>query len=147
MNRFSFLIFAAVASFGAPAFAAPGNDMCRFVAAAADGGADGAIDYIKTISKHWNENQRDKLSVVVGTEMEKFTYSGGQVYRIAHLPGVVEEFFLTLNLDTIVSSVYARVLYEGDSQNLTFVNIDFNSSYYDIISQPFLQEPEPINCR
>lgn len=147
MKRFSYLAFAALVGFSTPVLAAPADDMCKFVDAAADGGAEAAIDFVKTISKHWNDNQRDKLSVVVGTEMEKFTYSSGQVFRIAHLPGVVEEFLLTLNLDTIISSVYARVLYEGDGQDLTFVNIDFNSSYYDVIERPFLQEPEAISCR
>lgn len=135
-----------MAGFATPAWASPAEEMCKFVAAAAAGGAPAAIGYIDSIAQHWGDDARAKLPVVVGVEMEKFDYSGGQVYRIANLPNIVEEFFLTFNLDTIASSVYARVLYEGDGQDISFINIDFNSSYYDITDRPFMQAPVEVDC-
>lgn len=142
------IAIAGFAAFGlAPsAFASPAGEMCKFVAAAAAGGSPAAIGYLDSIAKNWSDDARAKLPVVVGVEMEKFDYSDGQVYRTANLPGVVEEFFLTLNLDGIASSVYARVLYEGDGDNISFINIDFNSSYYDITQQPFMQTPTEVEC-
>ena len=146
--KIAFAAFAGALMVGAAghANAAPADDMCKFVAAAAAGGAPAAIGYIESISKHWDDNARQKLSVVVGSEMDKFSYSGGQVFRIANMPGVVEEYFLTFNLSNIASSVYARVLYEGDGKEIKFINIDFNSSYYDITKQPFAQPPVEVDC-
>lgn len=84
----------AVTAFGfaTSALASPAEDMCKFVSTAAAGGAPAAIGFIDSIAQHWGADARAKLPVVVGVEMEKFTYSGGQVYRTANLPGIVEEF-------------------------------------------------------
>lgn len=122
------------------------SEMCRFVSIISTNNIPAAVEFLEGISTHWSEAQRAKLGVVIGSELEKFNYKSGQIYRTADLTGAVEEYFLVLNLSTIPSSVYARVLYEGDGNTLTFINIDVNSDYYDITSIPFAQEPKRIGC-
>ncbi len=142
------LIAAAAAAtlLAAPAQASPQSDMCTFVEILASEGVDAAIAYTEELAELWSPEQRAKLGVVVGTELEKFDYRGGQVYQIAELPGVIEEFFITLNL-TGAGSVYLRVLYEGNGRDaLSFINIDFQASYHDATEAPFLQPPKPVLC-
>lgn len=123
------------------------SEMCRFVSILSTNDIEGAVEYLESISTHWSEAQRAKLGVVIGSELDKFSYKSGQIYRTADLTNAVEEYFLVLNLSNIASSVYARVLYEGDGNTLDFINIDVNSDYYDITSRPFIQEPQLVGCQ
>jgi hypothetical protein len=138
---------AAVAALtSAPALAGPKDDMCRLVSILATEGVPAAVTFTEELAELWSPEQRAKLPVVVGAELEKFDYRGGQVYQIAELPGVVEEYFLTLNL-TGSGSVYLRVLYEGNGRDaLSFINIDFKASYHDALEDPFLQPPKSVAC-
>jgi len=129
-----------------PALATPKEDMCELVKILAGEGVQAAMKYTEQLAALWSPEQRAKLSVVVGAELEKFNYRDGQVYEIANLPAVIEEYFLTLNL-TGTGSVYMRVLYEGNGRDeLHFINIDFQASYHDSIKDPFLQPPKPVAC-
>lgn len=128
-----------------PALADPKADMCELTAILANEGVAAAVEYTEGLASGWPEDQRAKLGVVVGAELERFAYSGGQVYQTAELPGAIEEYFITLNLQG-GGSVYLRVLYEGSGGPLTFINIDFKASYYDAIERPFLQPPKPVTC-
>jgi hypothetical protein len=140
------LAAAALALAATPALATPKEDMCRFVSILASEGVSAAMAFTEQLADLWAPEQRAKLGVVVGSELEKFDYRGGQVYEIANLPGAVEEYFITLNLIGR-GSVYLRVLYEGNARDpLAFINIDFKASYHDAIRDPFLQPPKPVAC-
>lgn len=136
-----------VAAFGvSPALASPESEMCGFVAILSDKGVEAGVDYLISISQHWGEAQQAQLDVVIGAQMDKFTYKGGQVYKIADLTGSVEEFLLTLNLASVDSSVYARVLYEGDGGQAKFINFSFQSDFYELMQRPTLQTPVRVDC-
>lgn len=143
------ILFAAVAAasltHAGAALAGPKEEMCEWVAILGNQGVEAAMRFTEKLASVWPPEQRAKLGVVVGAELERFSYKGGQVYQVADLPGAIEEFFLTLNLQG-AGSVYMRVLYEGNGGPLTFINIDFKASYYDAIQRPFLQEPQPVPC-
>ncbi len=143
------LLFAAAAAASlvnaGAALASPREEMCEWVAILATKGVDAAMHYTEKLAGQWPPEERAKLGVVVGAELQKFSYIGGQVYQIAELPGAIEEYFLTLNLKG-GGSVYLRVLYEGNGGPLTFININLKSSYYEAIDRPFLQEPKPVPC-
>ncbi|MGH6923481.1 MAG: hypothetical protein ACRED5_07050 [Propylenella sp.] len=145
--RNTLIAAAAVAALApAQALATPKDDMCEFVSILASEGASAAMTYIDKLADLWPPEQRAKLGPVVGSEMEKFDYRGGQIYQTAVLPGVVEEYFLTLNL-TGGGSVYLRVLYEGNARDaLAFINVNFWSSYHSAVEDPFLQAPQPVTC-
>jgi hypothetical protein len=140
------LIAAAAASLlSAPALADPKAEMCELTSILASEGAEATVKYIEDLARLWPDEQRGKLSAVIGTELKRFTYRGGQIYQTAELPGAIEEYFLTLNLQG-GGSVYLRVLYEGNGGSLTLINIDFKGRYYDAIERQFLQQPKPVPC-
>lgn len=137
---------AIIALMSTPALADPKDDMCKFVEILARDGVPAAIAFAEELAELWAPETRAKLGVVVGSELEKFDYRGGQVYQTANLPGAIEEFLLTLNL-TGSGSVYLRVLYEGNGRGpLSFINIDFQASYYDAIERQLLQSPKVVAC-
>jgi hypothetical protein len=127
------------------ALASPKDDMCELISILTKDGVEAAMAFTESLADVWPAEQRAKLGVVVGSDLEKFTYRGGQLYQTADLPGTIEEYFITLNL-VGAGSVYLRVLYEGNGQELNFINIDFKSSYYDALEKPFLQAPQPVSC-
>jgi hypothetical protein len=139
------IVMTAYLLMSAPALSDPKADMCELTSILASEGVAAAMKYTEGLASHWPADQRAKLGVVVGAELERFAFSGGQVYQTAELPGAVEEYFITLNVQGN-GSVYLRVLYDGSGGPLNFINIDFKASYYDAIQRPFLQQPKPVPC-
>jgi hypothetical protein len=129
-----------------PAFADPKSEMCELVKVLAEEGVSAAIAFMEKATPTWTDEQRTALATGVGAWLLKYEdFRGGQVYQVAHLPGVIEEYLLTLNLKG-GGSVYLRVLYEGNGGDVALINFRYRADYYEAIETAFLQPPAPVSC-
>lgn len=145
------MILAAVASVlslvaAKPVLADPKSEMCELTRVLAEEGVGAAIEFMENATPTWTEEQRRTVATGVGAWLLKYRdFRDGQVYQVANLPGVIEEYFLTLNLKG-GGSVYLRVLYEGNGGDVALINFRYKADYYEAIETAFLQPPEPVTC-
>ena len=136
----AFLVAAA-----APAAAAPLDESCALVDALVAGGGAGGVQQLSQMADAWGESDRAKLEPLMLPALSKFNYARGQVYSIAALGDSVQEHLIVMNL-TKGGSVYMRVLYEGNGSAISFINIDFEPKFHDILKKPVLMEPVELPC-
>ncbi len=138
--------FLAISPLTAPAKAAPLDESCALIGALASGGAKAGIDQLMRMAGNWAADDAAKLGPLVGPVLAKFQYSGGNVYSIANLGNSLHEHLVVMRLQT-AGSVYLRLLYEGNGGEMSFINVDFQAKYHDILQKPVLQEPVLLSCQ
>lgn len=149
IKRVGALALAALLAGTAPAFASPKSELCTFVQTLSDKGAGAGIAYLQDMARVWSIESRQKIKTAIGGQVEKFNYSGGQIYQILDLPGGAAEYFLVLDRKGYPTPVYARVIFEGSGapDSLNFINFDFNSNLEEITQRPFAQPPVTVDCK
>lgn len=146
MRIFKIIALAAgIALSMAPAHAAPVDESCAFVKALSTAGAQGGIDQLMKMASGWSQDDAAKLGPLIGPVLAKFQYADGEVYSIAALGNMLHEHLVVMGLTT-GGAVYMRLLYEGNGDGLSFINIDFQAKYHDILKKPVLQEPVRMTC-
>lgn len=129
----------------APAKSAPLEESCAFIDALVAGGAKAGVDQLMRMAGNWAEDDAAKLGPLVGPVLAKFQYAGGDVYSIARLGKSLHEHLIVMRLQS-AGSVYLRLLYEGNGGEMSFINVDFQAKYHDILQKPVLQEPVLLPC-
>ncbi len=128
------------------ASAGPIDESCALVDALATGGSPAGLVQLARMARRWNDDDAARLGPMMGPVLGRFDYRGGSVYEIAALGNALVEHLLVMNMQT-GGSVYIRLLYEGNgTAPATFVNIDFQSKYYDIMKKPLMKAPAAIAC-
>ncbi|MBB4304491.1 hypothetical protein GGD81_003550 [Rhodobium orientis] len=141
----AFAASAFLAAAAAPAAAAPLDESCALVDALVAGGGAGGVRQLSEMARSWNEADRAKLEPLMLPVLAKFNYARGEVYSIAALGDSLQEHLIVMNL-TSSGSVYMRVLYEGNGSGISFINVDFEAKFHDILKKPVLMEPVELPC-
>ena len=141
--------FAAIAmSLGLAATPASGSTLdqsCAFVRALESGGAESGVEHLMHMARDWKPEDAAKMKPLIGPVLARFDYASGDIYAIAALGESLHEHLVVMQLKT-GGSVYMRLLYEGNGGELTFINIDFQAKFHDILQKPVLQEPVRLSC-
>lgn len=143
---FAAAVMAASLMVPAAASAEPLDDSCALVDALARNGAEGGLKQLTMMAQGWKDQDVAKLEPMMAPVLRRFDYAGGTVYEVAGFGDSLQEHFIVMNLKR-GGSVYIRVLYEGNgTRPPSFVNIDFQSKYYDIMAKPLAQPPVRLRC-
>jgi len=125
--------------------ASPLEQSCAFANALASGGADAGLEQLRVMTAAWKPEDANKLGPIIGPVLARFNYVGGEIYSIAELGDALHEHLVVMRLRPS-GAVYMRLLYEGNGSTITFVNIDFQAKFHDILKKPILQEPTRLTC-
>ncbi len=141
------LTASALVLFGAaPALAGdPVAETCG-LAAALPGGTGAIMDQLNAMASLWAASDRAKLGPVMEPELGKFKMEAGKVWIVGDLDPFMRELLVVSADRNQGTTLYFRVIYESAPDGFYFKNVRFNSDFYAIISDPFLQAPAPVNC-
>lgn len=118
---------------------------CRLSSLVAENRSADVGATIRPITPSWTESSRDAAIRQLEEVLRTPTFAGGTVYRIARLGEDLEEHLLVFRL--IKGEVAgARVLYEWAPDGPVLTGMDFKSDISLLMQQPFLQEPEIVDC-
>ena len=143
---FAAALMAASVMVPAAASADPLEESCALIDALARNGAEGGLKQLTMMAQGWNDQDVAKLGPMMAPVLGRFDYASGTPFEIAAFGDSLQEHFIVMNLKG-GGSVYMRVLYEGNgSRPPSFINIDFQSKYYDIMAKPLAQPPVRLRC-
>lgn len=139
-------IMAAISIAGAaPASAGPADEVCAFAASIAEG-TDAGIAQLLTMAEPWPPSDRAKLEPIFRAEMDKFDMIAGEVWTIADLGDLATEYLIVSADRNGAGNLYFRILYEASPDGMFFKNAKFNSDYYAILANGFLDRPRKLVC-